>query len=82
MEEILILLKYIFLGIFQGITEPIPVSSSGHVMILQRLMGMDLEGLTFEIVVNAASLIAILIIYRESIARLFFGALRFVAKKR
>ncbi|WP_404448968.1 undecaprenyl-diphosphate phosphatase [Sutcliffiella horikoshii] len=81
MEEILVLLKYIFLGIFQGITEPIPVSSSGHVMILQNLMGMELEGLTFEIVVNAASLIAILIIYRESITRLFFGALRFVAKK-
>lgn len=81
MEDILNLLKYIFLGIFQGITEPIPVSSSGHVMILQELMGMRLEGLTFEIVVNAASLIAILIIYRESISRLFFGALRFIAKK-
>ncbi|CAG9621736.1 undecaprenyl-diphosphate phosphatase [Sutcliffiella rhizosphaerae] len=81
MEDILILLQYILLGILQGVTEPIPVSSSGHVMILQELFGMNLEGLTFEIVVNTASLLAILIIFRESISRLFFGALRFITKK-
>ncbi|WP_223700870.1 undecaprenyl-diphosphate phosphatase [Sutcliffiella deserti] len=81
MEEIYNLLKYLLLGIFQGITEPIPVSSSGHVMILQELLGIRLEGLTFEIIVNTASLVAILIIYRESISQLFVGATRYVAKR-
>ncbi|MGD6834143.1 undecaprenyl-diphosphate phosphatase [Sutcliffiella halmapala] len=81
MEEILLLFKYLLLGIFQGITEPIPISSSGHVMILQELLGMRMEGLTFEIVVNFASLLAILVIYRESISQLFFGATRYLVKR-
>ena len=32
------LIEYIFLGILQGITEPIPVSSSGHLLILQSIL--------------------------------------------
>ena len=36
------LIKYIFLGFIQGITEPIPVSSSGHLLIFQKLVaGFD-----------------------------------------
>jgi undecaprenyl-diphosphatase len=82
MEDLLNLLKYILLGIFQGITEPIPISSSGHILILQELLSVQLEGLTFEVIVNFASLIAVLIIYRESISRLFFGAIRYISSRR
>lgn len=81
MEETIILLKYLVLGIIQGLTEPIPISSSGHVMIMQELFGLRTEGLTFEIIVNTASLLAILFIYRHSIAQLFFGAMRYIAKR-
>ncbi|WP_078381634.1 undecaprenyl-diphosphate phosphatase [Sutcliffiella halmapala] len=81
MEDLINLLKYLLLGIFQGVTEPIPVSSSGHVLILQKLLGIELEGLTFEIIVNFASLLAVLFIFRESISQLFFGATRYIVKR-
>lgn len=81
MEEIIILLKYLFLGIFQGITEPIPVSSSGHLILLQELIGVKLGGLTFEVIVNFASLIAVLIIYRDSVSKLFLGATHYIINR-
>ena len=45
---------YIFLGILQGITEPIPVSSSGHVLIFQVIIekfipNIDIDFLTYQI---------------------------------
>lgn len=63
-------LKYAFLGLLQGATEPIPVSSSGHLVIAQHLFGMEVEGLSFEVLVNFASLLAVLVIYRHDIVRL------------
>ena len=50
--DILELLKYLFLGFVQGITEPIPVSSSGHLLIFQNIInGLDKidYGLTLEV---------------------------------
>ncbi len=64
------LLKYIFLGLIQGITEPIPISSSGHLVLAQHFLGIETKKLTFELLVNAGSLIAVLIIYRNDIIRL------------
>lgn len=81
MEELIILLKYLLLGVFQGITEPIPVSSSGHLILLQELIGVELGGLTFELIVNFASLIAVLIIYRDSISKLFLGATNYLISR-
>ena len=47
------LLKYIFLGFVQGFTEPIPVSSSGHLFIFKTLLNDNvLNDLNFEIIVN------------------------------
>jgi undecaprenyl-diphosphatase len=70
MEELLLLLKYAFLGFVQGITEPIPISSSGHLIIVEHLLGMKIEGLSFEVFVNFASLLAVLVIYRGDLVRL------------
>ena len=67
MKEILI---YVFLGIVQGLTEPLPISSSGHVFVLKKLLGITASDLNFEIVVNFGSLLAILLIYKEDLIRL------------
>ena len=66
------IIKYIILGIVQGFTEPLPISSSGHVFILKKLLNTSgpLGDLNFEIIVNFGSLIAILIIYWKDIVRL------------
>lgn len=74
-------IKYIILGILQGFTEPIPISSSGHVFILKRLMNLGNVDLNFEIVVNFGSLIAILIIYWKDIIELIKSFFKFLTTK-
>ena len=51
---------YMILGLIQGFTEPIPVSSSGHLVIFNALLNVEeLNDLNFEIFVNFGSFIAI-----------------------
>lgn len=65
------LIKYIVLGIVQGFTEPIPVSSSGHLAIFKKLINSNVfNDLNFEIVVNFGSLIAIILFFRKDIIKL------------
>ncbi len=65
------------LGIVQGLTEFFPVSSSGHLAMIQAVLGVHGEGgLLFEIAVHAATLVAIVIFYRRRIGALISGALR------
>ena len=81
MSDVIEWLKYLLLGAIQGFTEPIPVSSSGHLIIAQNLLGVEQHGLSFEIMTNTASLIAILFIYREVIARLVKNGVGYVATR-
>ena len=71
------IIKYIILGIIQGITEPLPISSSGHLLVFRNLFNTNMfNDLNFEIVVNFASFLAILFIFRKDILKLlkgFFG---------
>ena len=70
-------LEAILLGIVQGLTEFFPVSSSGHLVVFQSLLGIDLAGgLVFEIAVHVATLGAIVIFYRRRLIELFLGAIR------
>lgn len=76
------ILKYIILGIVQGFTEPLPISSSGHVFIIKKLIESSaLNDLNFEIVVNAGSLLAILIIYFKDIKRLIINFFKYIFTK-
>ncbi|MFC4304268.1 undecaprenyl-diphosphate phosphatase [Cohnella boryungensis] len=78
MERFIELLQYLLLGIVQGVTEPIPISSSGHLIVVQKLLGMQQNGLSFEILTNTASLIAIMYIYRSDIFRLVRNGFRYL----
>ncbi len=75
------ILKYIFLGIIQGFTEPLPISSSGHVFILKKLLNLGSNDLNFEIIVNFGSLLAILLIYKSDIIRLIKNFFLYFKKK-
>lgn len=78
------LIKYIFLGIVQGVTEPIPVSSSGHLLIFQKLLGDNLN-VDFEILAtltNFGSLVAIAILFRKDIINLFKGFFGYLTTKK
>ncbi len=62
--EFIEFIKYIFLGIVQGITEVLPISSSGHVEILKVLIGLDMDqNVLFLILLNTGSLATFIIIY-------------------
>ena len=61
-------IKYIILGIVQGITEPLPVSSSGHIFLFKNLFDTELfNTFNFEIISNFGSFLAILFIFRKDI---------------
>ncbi|MEC5423620.1 undecaprenyl-diphosphate phosphatase [Virgibacillus sp. C22-A2] len=79
--ELWTLLTYLFLGLFQGFSEPIPISSSGHLVILRELFEIEIKGLSFEILVNFGSLIAVLLVFRKDIIRLTQNFFRFLTKK-
>lgn len=78
MEDFVLIVKYGLLGLLQGITEPIPISSSGHLMIAQHLLGVQMEGLSFAVFVNFASLLAVLLIYKEDVRRLSVNGWRYL----
>ncbi|MGM0898928.1 MAG: undecaprenyl-diphosphate phosphatase [Bacillota bacterium] len=83
MEQLWLTIKFLLLGLFQGLTEPIPISSSGHLLIAQYFLDVEIEGSTstFALLVNTASLLAVLIIYREDIKRLVINGLKFFKEK-
>src|SRR5690625_4989728 len=79
-ETIIELLKYLFLGFVQGFTEPIPISSSGHVVLIRELFDLHIRGLSFEIIVNFGSLIAVLLVYRQAVRRLINNGFHYLVK--
>ena len=80
--DILLIIKMIIIGLVQGFTEPIPVSSSGHVMIASEILGLGEQGFTFAILTNTASLFAILFIYRKDIVRLAVNSILYLKTKK
>lgn len=66
----------LILGVIQGATEFLPVSSSGHLVVAQELLGIHVEGLFFEVAVHLATLLSIVVVYRERLAALVGGVVR------
>lgn len=64
------------LGLIQGLTEFLPVSSSGHLALGQALLGIETGDLTFEVIVHAGTLLAVLVALRGRIADLVAGCVR------
>jgi undecaprenyl-diphosphatase len=74
------LLESFLLGILQGVTEFLPVSSSGHLVLAQELLNRNLDqGITFEIVVHFGSLFSIMIYFRERILRILKNLFNFLS---
>ncbi len=61
------LIQAIILGIFQGITEFLPISSSGHLVLLQNFFGIKEGNLFFTEMLHFGTLISIFIVYFNDI---------------
>lgn len=71
-------LEALILGLVQGLTEFLPVSSSGHLAIGRELLGVEASGdLVFEVTVHAATVLATIVVFRREILRLLQGLFKF-----
>ena len=57
----------VLFGILQGILEFLPVSSSGHLVLFQKIFGVNVDCLLFDIVLHLGTLVAVCIVYYKSI---------------
>ncbi|HEV8600899.1 MAG TPA: undecaprenyl-diphosphate phosphatase [Gemmatimonadales bacterium] len=65
----------VLLGLVQGLTEFLPISSSGHLVLAERLVGHQPQGVFFEVAVHVATLLSVFVAYRVRIAELLRGML-------
>ena len=71
-------LEALLLGLVQGLTEFLPVSSSGHLAIGKALLGIEPGGdLVFEVTVHAATVLATIVVFRKEILKLLAGLFKF-----
>ena len=70
--DILILLKALILGVVEGLTEFLPISSTGHLIVLGDLMNFHSNGKVFEIAIQLGAVLAVVFEYRQR----FSGVLR------
>jgi undecaprenyl-diphosphatase len=68
-------LEALLLGLVQGLTEFFPVSSSGHLVLFQTLLGIEVDGLLFEVSVHVATVVAIVLFYHRRVRELILGVL-------
>ena len=77
------LFMYMLLGFIQGFTEPIPVSSSGHLVIFNCLLNVEaFKDLNFEIITNFGSFLAILFFYRKEIVNIIKDFFMYIKTKK
>ena len=76
------IIKYLIFGLVQGLTEPLPISSSGHLVLLRYIFNTNaFDDLTFEIVLNFASFLAIFYIFRNDIIKLIKSFFKYILKR-
>lgn len=73
----------IALGILQGISEFIPISSSGHLVVARVVMGMDLDQipLLYDVILHIATLIVVIVFFRARVGRMLRALLHWVLRR-
>ncbi len=70
------ILDAIILGLIQGLTEFLPISSSGHLVLSKHLLGAAMPGVLFELIVHFGTLMSVVIYFRGRIYRLILSPFR------
>jgi len=61
----------LFLGVLQGLTEFLPVSSSAHLAVFQHILGFKGDRIFFDVLLHFSTLLAVLVYFRKEIVRVF-----------
>ena len=69
-------LQALVIALIQGMTEFLPISSSGHLILLPRLLGWEDQGLAFDVAVHVGTLLAVIVYYRNELALVFKDTLQ------
>jgi len=77
----LFLIKLILLALIQGVGEILPISSSGHLIMFSNLCNINDEGVTIEILLHVASLLALVFYYFDFIKDMIKGVYKYLIKK-
>ncbi len=73
------LFHILVLAAVQGITEFLPISSSGHLVVTSRIMGWPDQGIVIDIAVHVGTLLAVVLYFWRDVARVLVGTLRLLA---
>ena len=65
-------------GVIQGITEFLPISSSGHLLISQHILGVTENNLFFDIMLHLGTLLAVLAVYRKTVWKLIISSVEII----
>ena len=74
-------LQIIVLAIVQGLTEFLPISSSGHLVLVPSVFGWGDQGLAFDVAVHFGSLVAVCIYFRKDVVAITRGGLQLLGRK-
>ena len=72
-------LEAIILGIIQGLTEFLPVSSSGHLVLFQKLFGLTQADLFFDVGVHLGTLVAVIIVFRREVKKIITALVQLIS---
>ena len=75
------LIKAILLGIIQGLTEFLPISSSGHLVLAEHYLKFKNPDISFEVILHIGSLFAVLLYFRKDILSLINSLILFRNKE-
>jgi len=76
------LVKAIFLGVVQGLTEFLPVSSSGHLVLTSQLLDFREQGVIFDVCVHLGTLLSVCIVFRRELFAMCCAPFQLAAGKR
>jgi undecaprenyl-diphosphatase len=74
-------LQIVVLAIVQGLTEFLPISSSGHLILVPNVAGWEDQGLVFDVAVHFGSLLAVALYFRQDLADLIRGSMNLIRGK-
>lgn len=75
------IIKVIVLGLVQGLTEFLPVSSSGHLVLAAEILNFHEEGVAFEVFVHLGTLFSVVIAFRKDIQKMLIAPFQYFGKK-